>query len=118
MISIPLWLTANWKLAIAALVGAALCYPVASCSGKRQADDANALHMEAAAERAKTEAARAEAAANRAEIARKLAAKARQDALQGIVDEQGTDAVVGGSVGAVIGKLRRDASGADQAAGR
>ena len=118
MIALPLWLTANWKLPVAAIVGAAVTWPVASCSGRRQADDAHALHMEAAAERAKTSAARAEAAANRADIARQKAAQARNSELQGIVNHEGTDAVVGGSVGAVIGKLRRDAGGADQAAKR
>lgn len=112
---IPLWLAANWKLPVAALAGAGLCYPVASCKGKRQANDSNALRMEKAAAKAVAAQAKAEAAANRAETARKLAAKARQDALQGIVDHEGTNDVVGGATGAVIGKLRRDAGGADKA---
>ena len=115
---IPLWLATNWKLPVAAIVGAAITWPVASCQGKRQADNTNALRMEAAAEQAKASAARAEAAANRAEIARKLAAKARQGALQEIVDHEGTNAIVGGSVVAVIGKLRRDSGREDQAAKR
>lgn len=105
---------ANWKAIVGAVAGAALCWPVASCHGENQADDANALRMEKAAAKARAAQAKAEAAANRAETARKLATKARQDALQGIVDHEGTNDVVGGATGAVIGKLRRDAGGADQ----
>ena len=107
---------ANWKLPVAAIVGAALCYPVASCNGKRQADATNALRMEVAAEKARVSAARAEAAANRADIARQKAAQARNSELQGIVIHEGTDAVVGGATGALVNRLRRDAGGADKAA--
>ena len=110
---IPLWLAANWKLPVAALVGAALCWPVASCYGENQANDANALRMEAAAEKARASAARAEAAANRADIARQKAAQARNSELQGIVNHEGTNAVVGGATGALVNRLRRDAGGAD-----
>lgn len=115
---IPLWLITNWKLPVSALVGAALCYPVASCHGESQANDANALRMEVAAEKARASAARAEAAANRADIARQKAAQARNSELQGIVNHEGTDAVVGGATGLLIGKLRRDAGGTDKAAKR
>lgn len=111
-----LWLITNWKLPVAALVGGALTWPIASCSGRKSADDANALRMEAAAEKAKAQAARAEAAANRADLARQKAAQARNGQLQGIVNHEGTDAVVGGAVGAVIGKLRRDTDRTDKAA--
>ena len=118
MIAAPLWLASNWKLGAGVIAGALLCWPVASCHGENQADDANALRMEVAAEKARASAARAEAAANRADLARQKAAQARNDALQGIVNDEGTNAVVGGAVGAVIGKLRRDAGGADKAAKR
>lgn len=116
MIAAPIWLASNWKLGAGAIAGALLCWPVASCHGENQADDANALRMEVAAEKARASAARAEAAANRADLARKMAAQARNSELQGIVNHEGTDAVVGGAVGGVIGKLRRDAGGKDQAA--
>lgn len=116
MIAIPLWLAANWKLGAGAIAGALLCWPVASCHGENQADDANALRMEVAAEKARASAARAEAAANRADLARKMAAQARNSELQGIVNHEGTDAVVGGATGAVIGKLRSNAGGKDKPA--
>ena len=118
MIAAPLWLASNWKLGAGVIAGALLCWPVASCTGKNAADDANALRMEAAAEKARASAARAEAAANRADLARQKAAQARNGALQGIVNHEGTNAIVGGATGAVIGKLRRDASGANKAAKR
>lgn len=118
MIPTPLWLASNWKLGAGIVAGALLCWPVASCHGESQADDKNALRIEVAAEKARASAARAEAAANRADLARQMAAQARNSELQGIVNHEGTDAIVGGATGAVIGKLRRDASGADKAAKR
>jgi hypothetical protein len=114
MIAIPLWLASNWKIGAGVIAGALLCWPVASCHGESQAGDKNALRMEVAAEKARSSAARAEAAANRADLARQMAAQARNSELQGIVNHEGTNAVVGGAVGAVIGKLRSNAGGKDK----
>ena len=48
MIALPFWLTANWKAIVCILIGAALAWPIASCSGRRGANAANGAKIIAA----------------------------------------------------------------------
>ena len=103
---IHLWLAANWKLPVAALVGAALCYPVASCNGRQPANATNSAKIIAASAKVREAAAKAEIAAMAVDAVRRGQAKQVEQELRKIADEKGTDAVVGPGVTAVLDRMR------------
>lgn len=98
---------ANWKLPAAALVGAALCWPVASCSGRQQAKAANSAKIIAASAKVTEAAAKAELAAMAVDAVRRGQAKQVQDELRSVADEKGSTDLAGPGVTAVLDRLRK-----------
>ena len=103
---IPLWLATNWKLPVAALIGAALCYPVASCNGRQRANATNNAKIMAASAKVREAAAKAEIAAMAVDAVRRGHAKQAEQELRKIADEKGSDAVAGPGVAAVLDRMR------------
>lgn len=112
---IPLWLAANWKLPAAALAGAALTWPVASCSGRRSAEAIQEAKIIAAAAKVREAAAKAETAAVLADMARSVKTAKEADELREVINETKSDAGVGPATSAVLQRLRERRSGAARA---
>lgn len=107
MIALPLWLTANWKALAGAVVGAALCAPLAYCQGKSNANAANAARVELAAEKVKRAATQAELAATLADMTRQAKTKQEITELQEIVNEAQPGNDAGPATISVLDRLRR-----------
>jgi hypothetical protein len=99
-------LSDHWRKALWIAVGFALCWPVASCVGKREATAAYALKVKAAAEETRRAASQAELAAALADIARASKTKDEADELRKLIDETQSDAGVGPATAAVLQRLR------------
>lgn len=112
-LSMPIWLASNWKAIVGALAGAALCWPVASCQGKREATVALHAQVRLDAEKVRNAALKAEAAATLTDMARSAKTAQQQRELQEIVNDVGTNEMVGPAVSAVLARLRA-ASGDDR----
>ncbi|MDV5822284.1 hypothetical protein [Sphingobium naphthae] len=97
----------NWRIAVAAGFGFAFCWPVASCQGKREAQAAYALKVQAAAEKVKAAASKAELAAALADMARASKSKEEAQELREIINETQSDAGVGPATSALLGELRK-----------
>ena len=108
---IPLWLAANWKLPVAALLGAILCWPIASCSGRRDANAANDARIIAAATKITEAAAKAESAAILADMARSVNTAKEADELKKVIEDVKSEAVAGPAVSAVLRELRQRRGG-------
>lgn len=108
MITLP---AIDWKLPAAALVGAALCWPVASCSGRQQAKAANSATIIAASAKVTEAAAKAESAAILADMARHVNTAKEADELKKVVEDVKSEAGVGPAVSAVLRELRQRRSG-------
>lgn len=104
---IPLWLATNWKLPVAAIAGAALTWPVASCSGRQQENATNSTKIIAASAKVREAAAKAEIAAMAVDAIRRGQAKQVEQELRKVADEKGSDAVAGPGVIAVLDRLRK-----------
>ena len=105
-------LRAHWKLIVAALVGMALCYPVASCSGRRSAFNAQSAKIIAASAKVTVAAAKAEQAAILADMARSANTAKEADELREVIDNVKSEAVAGPAVSVVLRELRQRRSGA------
>ncbi len=101
------WIMLNWRVIAAAIVGALLCWPVASCQGKREANAAYYAKVKAAAEQVKAAANKAELAAALADMARTSNSKAEAQELREIINETQSDAGVGPATSALLGELRK-----------
>lgn len=107
-------LKANWRIPVAFITGAALCWPVASCQGRRDGKANVAAKVAVASSKATESAAKAEVAAIVADAVRRGEAKAIQTELQEIVREEGSDALAGPGVSSVLARLRQaNRGGAD-----
>lgn len=109
---IPAILLANWKLPVAAILGAILCWPIASCSGRRSAENAQEAKIIAAAAKVREAASKAETAAVLADMARSVKTAKEADELREIVRETKSEAGVGPATSAVLQRLRERRSGA------
>ncbi|MGV3769649.1 MAG: hypothetical protein ACO1NM_06435 [Sphingobium phenoxybenzoativorans] len=107
MIALPAIVRTNWKLPVAAIVGAAVCWPVASCSGRQQANATNSAKIIAASAKVREAAAKAEIAAMATDAIRRGQAKQVEQELRKVADEKGSDAVAGPGVTAVLDRLRQ-----------
>lgn len=96
----------NWRIAVAAGFGFAFCWPVASCQGKREAQAAYALKVQAAAEQVKAAASKAELAAALADMARASKTKEEAQELREIISNAKDDGAVGPAVSGVLERLR------------
>lgn len=112
---IPLWLATNWKLPVAAVAGAALTWPVASCSGRQQANASNGAKIIAASTKVERAAAKAEQAAILADMARSVNTAKEADELREVINETKSDAGVGPATAALLKRLREKRSGAARA---
>ncbi len=110
MIALPLWLTTNWKALTGAALGAILCWPLAYCQGKNNANAANAAKVELAAEKVRRAATQAELAATLADMTRQAKTKQEITELQEIVDEAQPGNDAGPATAAVLAKLREQRS--------
>ncbi len=97
----------HWRTALWIAIGALLCWPVASCQGKREAQAAYALKVQAAAEKVKAAASKAELAAALADMARASKSKEEAQELREIINETQSDAGVGPATSALLGELRK-----------
>lgn len=107
MIAAPLWLASNWKLIVALILGAILCWPVASCSGRRSAENTQEAKIIAASAKVTEAAAKAEIAAMAVDAVRRGQAKQVQDELRSVADEKGSTDLAGPGVTAVLDRLRK-----------
>ena len=103
MITLP---AIDWKLPAAALLAATLCWPVASCSGRRSAESAASAKIIAASAKVNEAASKAETAAILADMARSVKSGKEADELREIVRETKSDAGVGPATAAVLARLR------------
>jgi len=99
-------LVANWRVIAAAILGALLCWPVASCHGERRAARENAAKVEIASRKVTEAAAKAEIAAMTVDAIRRAETKADVDELKEIVNERGTSNAVGPATAAIMQRLR------------
>jgi len=112
MIALPAILANNWKVLGGAVIGAALCYPVASCSGRRAANATQAEKVIAASAVVHEAAAKAETAAVLADMARTANTIKEVDELREVINETKSDADVGPATAAVLARLREKRGGA------
>lgn len=112
MIAAPLWLASNWKLPAAALLGAALCWPVASCQGRRSAEVTASAKIIAASAKITEAAHKAETAAVLADMARSVNTAKEADDLREIINETKSSAGVGPATASVLARLRERRGGA------
>lgn len=103
-----------WRVAAAVVAAAVLSASLGYCQGRKDGWASADVELAVAARKVTEAALKAERAANAADQLRRDAARARETELREIVNAQGSDAVVGGAVGGVIGKLRSNAGGADK----
>lgn len=99
-------LLANWRLIAAAIVGALLCWPVASCSGGRAADARMAAKVEVASAKVQRASSKAELAAKLAEMARETNTRQEVAELRKVVDDAKDDGAVGDATASVLARLR------------
>ena len=104
MITLP---AIDWKLPVAALLGAVLTWPAASCSGRRSAESAASAKIIAASAKVTEAAAKAEIAAMAVDAVRRGQAKQVQDELRSVADEKGSTDLAGPGVTAVLDRLRK-----------
>lgn len=97
----------DWKLPVAALLGATLCWPVASCQGRRSAETTQSAKIIAASAKVREAAAKAESAAILADMARSVNTAKEADELKDIINETKSEAVAGPAVSAVLRELRQ-----------
>lgn len=97
---------ANWKIILGVFMGALMCWPVASCQGKREANATNAAKVIAASAKVEQAAAKAEAAAVLADMARNTKSREEITELRRIVDETQSDAGVGPATAKLLERLR------------
>lgn len=97
---------ANWRMIVAAILGAALCWPVASCSGKRSANALHAAKVEASGEKVKRAASQAELAAKIAEMARSTNTRQEAAELRKVVSDAKDDGDVGPATSALLDRMR------------
>ncbi|EPR09752.1 hypothetical protein M527_06385 [Sphingobium indicum IP26] len=109
MIALPLWLTANWKALAGAIIGAALCAPLAYCEGKSAGKLATVNANLEASLKVQQAALKVERAANLADMARRAKTAEQITELREIVTHEGTNDTVGGATGALLDRLRRNA---------
>ena len=104
MITLP---AIDWKLPAAALLGAALCYPIASCQGRRSAESATSAKIIAASAKVTEAASKAETAAVLADMARSVNTAKEADELKKVIEDVKSEAVAGPAVRAVLRELRQ-----------
>ncbi|WP_097091798.1 hypothetical protein [Novosphingobium sp. Chol11] len=90
-------------------MGALLCLPLAYCEGKSAGKLASANTNLEASLKVQQAAQKVERAATLADMARRAKTREQITELREIVRENGTDAVAGPGVTAVLDRLRRDA---------
>lgn len=96
-----------WKLIAALILGAVLCWPVASCQGRRSAEAHNSAKIIAASAKVTEAAAKAEIAAMAVDAVRRGQAKQVQDELRSVADDKGSTDLAGPGVTAVLDRLRK-----------
>ena len=96
----------HWRTVLWIAIGALLTWPVASCQGKREAQAAYALKVQAAAEQVKAAAIKAELAAALADMARASKSKEEAQELREIISNAKDDGAVGPAVSGVLERLR------------
>lgn len=104
-------LATNWKLAAGALLGAALTWPVASCSGHRSAEGTASAKIIAASAKVTEAAAKAESAAILADMARHANTAKEADELREVINDTKSDAGVGPATSALLRELRQRRGG-------
>lgn len=97
----------HWRAALWIMLGALLCYPVASCNGKRQAKATIAAKIEAAAVKVERAAGQAELAATLAEMARTANSEKDMTELRKVVDDAKDDGTVGPATSDLLARMRR-----------
>lgn len=97
----------NWRAALWMILGALLCYPVASCNGKRQAKATIAAKIEAASAKVERAAGQAELAATLAEMARTANTEKDMTELRKVVDDAKDDGTVGPATSDLLARMRR-----------
>ena len=102
----------DWKLPAAFLLGAVLCYPIASCQGRRSAEIAQSAKIIAASAKVTEAAAKAESAAILADMARSVNTAKEADELKKVIADVKSEAVAGPAVSAVLRELRQRRGGA------
>lgn len=105
-----------WRIAVALVSAAVLSASLGYCQGRKDGRASADIELANAARKITEAALKAERAANAADKLRREAANKREAGLRGIIDEKGTDDVVGGATGAVIERLRAGSRREDQAA--
>lgn len=98
---------ANWRAALWIILGALLCYPVASCNGKRQAKATIAAKIEAASAKVERAAGQAELAATLAEMARTANSEKDMTELRKVVDDAKDDGTVGPATSDLLARMRQ-----------
>lgn len=107
-------LEANWKIVAGLVIGALLCWPVASCSGRKAGIAEYYSKVTMASSKASEAAAKAEVAAIVTDAVRRGESAKVQQELKDIIHEQGSDALAGPGVTGVLARLRQaSGSGAD-----
>lgn len=107
---IPIWLASNWRIVVSLFTGVAICWPVASCQGKREATIANNAKVELAAEQVKRAAAQAELAATLADMTRVAKTKEEAQEIKELIVEKASDDAAGPGMDAWIKRLRENAA--------
>lgn len=105
----------DWKLPAAALLGAALTWPVASCQGRRSAENVHEAKIITASAKVTEAAAKAESAAILADMARSVNTAKEAEELKKVVEDVKSEAVAGPAVSAVLRELRQRRGGAARA---
>ena len=97
----------NYRAALWMILGALLCYPVASCNGKRQAKATIAAKIEAASAKVERAAGQAELAATLAEMARTANTEKDMTELRKVVDDAKDDGTVGPATSDLLARMRQ-----------
>ena len=97
----------NYRAALWMILGALLCYPVASCNGKRQAKATIAAKIEAASAKVERAAGQAELAATLAEMARTASTEKDMTELRKVVDDAKDDGTVGPATSDLLARMRQ-----------
>lgn len=95
------------RIVLGIVMGALMCYPVASCNGRKAATAEYAAKVEVAAAKVEKAASKAEMAATLSEMARSANTQMEVTELRKVVSDAKDDGPVGGATGAVIERLRR-----------
>lgn len=96
----------NYQAPLWMIAGALLCFPLAYCTGKRDAKLLNAAQVQAASEKVQRAASQAELAATVAQAAREAKTTEQITELRKVVEDAKDDGAVGPATAGVLDRLR------------